>query len=933
MNPQDERHEALLQKYDLVSKLLTAEPVENEKLKEFRSLFKGDFMAFANGESSLAEEASALDKLRIVESRLEEVVAFPHIFTKTSIAIGGGFSAGKSEFVNSFITQTDIRMPVAIQPATAIPSFVVSAADDSVMGFSRNKGTVDIPRALYNRLTHDFISTFSFNLKDIMPSMTVKVPLCTGLFENICLIDTPGYNPSGGNTDSDRETASDFLRDRDALIWMIGLDATGTIPQSDLEFLHDMELDKLPLYVVLSKADTRPPSALAEILVEVQDTLEDEGIGYVGISVYSSTRREEYLFEGMSLDEFFCEQNRHDGRLETILEGEIKGVFKMYRDAIRKDSVEAERLKERLDDLSYKMQEMVGDAGDEHDELDLTIERIKRAQSDKVAQFKQQIEQAEQIKEKVLGAMEAVFRSLGVPKGEEYVDSAERQRQEQVFVESVGRLPSLDPRIVDEEGKTDLHIAADLNLSVLVLSLLKTSPTNLLLLQVKDKKGATLLHTAAMENAHQTAEVLLEYGADLNAKDDNAGSTPLHTAARKNAHQTAEVLLEYGADLNAKDDNAGSTPLHLAAMENAHQAAEVLLNHGAQITARATGVDSEGNKVLDATPLHLAAIENAHQAAEVLLNHGAQITARATGVDSEGNKVLDATPLHLAAMVNAHQTAEVLLQHRAQVAAKSVIVYGDSDGNRVLDATPLHLAVEKDAHQAAEVLLNHGAQITARAIGVDSEGNKVLDATPLHLAAWQNAHQTAEVLLQHGAHVHEKDNNENENTPLHIAAWQNAHQTAEVLLQHGAHVHARNNNGQRPLHYAAMVNAHQTAEVLLQHGADLNAKDNNGQTPLHIAAWQNAHQTAEVLLQHGAYVHVRNNNDDKKTPLHYAAMVNAHQTAEVLLQHGADLNAKDDGWLLDETPLDYAYQRKADEVVALLRSRGGLKSSEIRENA
>ncbi|MDE2809495.1 MAG: ankyrin repeat domain-containing protein, partial [Gemmatimonadota bacterium] len=517
MNPQDERHEALLQKYDLVSKLLTAEPVENEKLKEFRTLFKGDFMAFANGESSLAEEASALDKLRIVESRLEEVVAFPHIFTKTSIAIGGGFSAGKSEFVNSFITQTDIRMPVAIQPATAIPSFVVSAADDSVMGFSRNKGTVDIPRALYNRLTHDFISTFSFNLKDIMPSMTVKVPLCTGLFENICLIDTPGYNPSGGNTDSDRETASDFLRDRDALIWMIGLDATGTIPQSDLEFLHDMELDKLPLYVVLSKADTRPPTALAEILAEVQGTLEDEDIGYVGISVYSSTRREEYLFEGMSLDEFFREQNRHDGRLETILEGEIKGVFKMYRDAIRKDSVEAERLKERLDDLSYKVQEMVGDAGDEHDELDLTIERIKRAQSDKVAQFKQQIEQAEQIREKVLGAMEAVFRSLGVPRGEEYVDSAERQRQEQVFVESVGRLPSLDPRIVDEEGKTDLHIAADLNLSVLVLSLLKTSPTNLLLLQVKDKKGATLLHTAAMENACETAEVLLEYGADLNA--------------------------------------------------------------------------------------------------------------------------------------------------------------------------------------------------------------------------------------------------------------------------------------------------------------------------------------------------------------------------------------------------------------------------------
>ena len=404
-------------------------------------------------------------------------------------------------------------------------------------------------------------------------------------------------------------------------------------------------------------------------------------------------------------------------------------------------------MKPLLDDLSYKVQEMVGDASDEHDELDLTIERIKRAQSDKVAQFKQQIEQAEQIREKVLGAMEAVFRLLGVPRGEEYVDSAERQRQEQVFVEQVGRLPSLDPRIVDEEGKTDLHIAADLNLSVLVLSLLKTSPTNLLLLQVKDKKGATLLHTAAWKNACETAEVLLEYGADLNAKDKN-GSTPLHIAAERDAHQTAEVLL----------------------------------------------------------------------------NHGAQITARATAVDSNGDKVLDATPLHMVAMVNAHQTAEVLLQHGAQVAAKSVIVYGENDNDKVLDATPLHIAAERDAHQ------------------------------------------TAEVLLQHGADVHAKDNNDNENTPLHYAATVNAHQTAEVLLQHGAGVHARN-------------------------------------------------------------------NDDKKTPLHYAAMHNALETAKLLLKYGAKVNLKDDGWLLNETPLDYAYQRKADEVVALLRSRGGLKSSEMRENA
>lgn len=69
MSPQDEQHEALLQRYELVSKLLTAESVENEKLDEFRTLFEGDFTDFANQESSLAAEAAAVNKLRIVASR------------------------------------------------------------------------------------------------------------------------------------------------------------------------------------------------------------------------------------------------------------------------------------------------------------------------------------------------------------------------------------------------------------------------------------------------------------------------------------------------------------------------------------------------------------------------------------------------------------------------------------------------------------------------------------------------------------------------------------------------------------------------------------------------------------------------------------------------------------------------------------------------
>lgn len=131
-----------------------------------------------------------------------------------------------------------------------------------------------------------------------MPSITVEVPLRDNLFANICLIDTPGYNP-GGRSD-DRTTAADFLKDRDALIWMIGLDATGTVPEEDLEFLADLELGSLPLYVVLNKADIKPHGELEAILDEVKNALADADIEPCGISVYSSRRGEEFFYDEQS---------------------------------------------------------------------------------------------------------------------------------------------------------------------------------------------------------------------------------------------------------------------------------------------------------------------------------------------------------------------------------------------------------------------------------------------------------------------------------------------------------------------------------------------------------------------------------------------------------------------------------------------------------
>lgn len=63
------------------------------------------------------------------------------------------------------------------------------------------------------------------------------------------------------------------------------------------------------------------------------------------------------------------------------------------------------------------------------------------------------------------------------------------------------------------------------------------------------------------------------------------GITPLHIAASKNDRRIAEILLEGGADLNARTSN-GSTPLHWAAMANAREAVELFVARGADVKAK-----------------------------------------------------------------------------------------------------------------------------------------------------------------------------------------------------------------------------------------------------------------------------------------------------------------------------------------------------------
>ncbi|WP_434579808.1 dynamin family protein [Sulfurimonas sp. NW15] len=337
---------------ELVSNLLST-GATNKGLKKFKELLNGDFLLFANKENALANEAEMILKLQEIEKELEIISAYPLLHTKNVVAVGGGFSAGKSEFISSFI-QSDVKLPIGVVPTTAIPTYVFHEEKRNFLGCSSKGGIVDLEKIdedFQSKLSHDFIKSFDFNLKDIMPYLLIASPLS---HDHICFVDTPGYNPatiSDGFTSEDVKTAKDFLENANALLWLIGGDSNGTIGNTDLQFLENLNLEDKKLYVVFNKADLKPLDDLEDILEEIAESLEDADIDVEGISAYSSIMQEEYTHKGKTLEEFLQNCNNFISKHQELLQ-RVYSVYEAYRVATQNKIDEKKNAKEELHSLS-----------------------------------------------------------------------------------------------------------------------------------------------------------------------------------------------------------------------------------------------------------------------------------------------------------------------------------------------------------------------------------------------------------------------------------------------------------------------------------------------------------------------------------------------------------------------------------------------------
>lgn len=224
-------------------------------------------------------------------------------------------------------------------------------------------------------------------------------------------------------------------------------------------------------------------------------------------------------------------------------------------------------------------------------------------------------------------------------------------------------------------GRNNLLCACFLGLPHVVDNLLAMGTR----LDAEDKRGNGPLHFAVINNQNEILCKLITAGADLNSQTAFSLTTPLHLAAWKNNIPAARLLIDAGANINAKDIRH-ERPLHAAARMGNVAMVQLLLDKGAKVDAEST---------TKATALHYATYFGHDEVVVLLLNHGANPEAR---TDSSG------TSLHVAAYLGLDDIVATLIEKHVNV---------DTITNNGI--TPLDLAARNNHVNVIHTLMLAGA--------------------------------------------------------------------------------------------------------------------------------------------------------------------------------------------------------------------------------
>lgn len=243
-----------------------------------------------------------------ISNKLKEMDKLEFLDGKVILGVGGRFSAGKSCFINSI---TKVELPEDQRETTAIATYVVRDSRKQNIAYTVSGNCIALEDAAVKALTHQFYNTYHIGFSRVIKELVICSPEFR--YENIALIDTPGYDKadSGKIQESkDVENAKRQLQAVDYLIWMVDID-NGELRDEDQKFIENLHLPESRLLIVFNKAGLVPPDKARAVIENVRARLEDSQLKQTlyGVIAYDS-RSEETIVGGNMLEQFLSQVNQ-----------------------------------------------------------------------------------------------------------------------------------------------------------------------------------------------------------------------------------------------------------------------------------------------------------------------------------------------------------------------------------------------------------------------------------------------------------------------------------------------------------------------------------------------------------------------------------------------------------------------------------------------
>jgi ankyrin repeat protein len=324
-----------------------------------------------------------------------------------------------------------------------------------------------------------------------------------------------------------------------------------------------------------------------------------------------------------------------------------------------------------------------------------------------------------------------------------------------------------NPKAIDKYGNTLLFDAGSPEMAEILVAH-GVDP------KIRNRSGFTALSSLCLNGGKNTAaiaRVLLQNGADPNSRDGQLKTTPIMGARDGD---TVDILMEYGADVNAKDSE-GDSALFWATWQDV-STIQALIRHGVPFNAQKDGP----------TFLMYAAQHNNVPIAKWLLDHGVDPNVKGTWA-----KGVQTTPLQTAASDGTEDVAKLLLERGAKVTNEMVYAL-DTQHPRIVK-----LIWESGARPISELCYQVSQGATVSDVqklldqGIPADPPQDQQITPLSVAAGLGRMDLVQLLVQRGANANKgaplnPKYPDYKPTPLVVSAKAGQDEIVDYLLRHGA---------------------------------------------------------------------------------------------------------------------------------------------------